>query len=265
MSFEVSPYALARCATHPEELAGATCQRCGAFVCTACTAWVMGTLYCAPCAARPEVNYLETYKRGLWGKRDSRAWLVVGSCLLMLPLVPVALSYGQVLAALGLLVAAAIGVAWFQGQPWARHALPGVPLGLGLLAAQVLGPIALAFALIPFVNALQLLMDTRCKLFFRVEVPERELRRLWDREVNNPMARSALLLGVGALMMPLFAPLAIVFGFLALRRVDLEARPPIDRRGYAIAGIVLGVSALALWALVVIPLLGSGLVWFARA
>ncbi|WP_164021494.1 DUF4190 domain-containing protein [Pyxidicoccus trucidator] len=265
MSFEVSPNALARCATHPEELAGATCQRCGVFVCTACTAWVMGTLYCAPCAARPEVNYLETFRRGLWGKRDSRAWLVGGGCLLMAPLLPVALSYGRVLTTLGLLATVVVGVAWFEGRRWARYALPLVPLGLGLLAVPLVGPPVLGLALIPFINALQLLQDTRCKLFFRVEVSERELLRLWDREVNNPMARSALSLGLGAVFLPLFAPLAIVFGFLALRRVDLKARPPIDRRAQAIAGIVLGVGALALWVLVVIPLFGGGIPWFFRA
>lgn len=259
MSFEVSPNALARCATHPEELAGATCHRCGAFTCTACTAWVMGIGHCATCAARPEVNYLETFRRGLWGRRDSGAWSVGAGSLLLMLMVPLALSYGQVLTALGLLAGAVVGVAWFLGQRWARLPLLLLPLVSGLVVAPSVDLPVLGLLLLAFITVLQAFLDTRGKLFFRIEVPERALQRLWDRDFNNPMARRAVTLGVGALFLPLFAPLAILFGFAALRQVDLKAWPPIGRRGHAIAGIVLGLAALVLWGLFLIPYFTGGM------
>jgi hypothetical protein len=263
MSFEVSPNALARCAAHPEELAGSTCHRCGTFVCGTCSTWVMGALYCPGCAARPEVNYLETFRRQRWGKRDVGAWLVGGGTLVLAWLGVVAFGKGQVPLTLGLVGAVIVGLGWFGGQRWARVPLLLTPLAAGLLATPSLGVLALAFGLIFFFSALQLFLDTRGKLFFRVAVPERELHRLWNREVNNPLAQSALTLGVGAIFLPLFAPLAILCGVLALRRVDLKARPPIGRRGHALAGIGLGVGAVALWGVVVIPLLQRGFREFA--
>ncbi|MFP2925349.1 DUF4190 domain-containing protein [Pyxidicoccus sp. 3LG] len=259
MSVEVSPGALARCAVHPEELAAATCQRCGGFVCTACTTWVMGSLYCASCAARPEVNYLDEFRRQLWGRRDSGAYLVGAGTLLLAVGTVTSLAIGDVASALGMLAATGVGVCFFLGMRWARYVLPFVPLGLGFQAAPELGFSPVWLFVIPFVISLQLLLDTRSRLFFRMDVSEKALRRLWELRVNNPLARHALSLGVSAVFLPLLAPFAIVLGFMALRRVDLQARPPIGRRGQALAGIVLGVGALLAWALLFGPRLMGGL------
>jgi hypothetical protein len=253
MSVEVPPSALARCATHPEELAGATCHRCGGFVCVACTTWVLGRLYCPTCAARPEVNYLEVFRRERWGRPDTGAYLVGGSTPLFAGGGLVALLGGHWLLALQALAAAGVCVAYSRGVSWARLALLLLPLALGLPAVSSFGWLMLGLILIPFISTLRLFLDTRNKLFFRIEVSERALRRLWDHEVNNPLARVAATLGVSALLLPLFAPFAIVVGFIALWRVDLQATPPIGRRGYALAGIVLGLGALALWALLILP------------
>ncbi len=267
MSTEVSSGALPLCAVHPEAFAGATCQRCGSFICTPCTTWVMGRMYCPTCAARPEVNYLEAFRLQLWGRRDAGAWMVgLGTVALVGPAV-VAVMAGALGTGLLLLASMGVGLAFFLGHAWARLALLALPLVGMLLTARSLGPPALLF-FVPFTIAVNLFRDTRSRLFFRLDIPEKELHRLWDRQVNNPLARHALSLGVGAMVLsvvlaPLlfvfmglalltlvFAPmamLAVVLGFVALRRVDLEARPPIGRRGEALAGIGLGLISLGLW------------------
>lgn len=259
MSADVPASALARCATHPDELAGATCQRCGAFICGMCSTWVMGGPYCPACAARPEVNYLETFRRELWGKRDAGAWLVGTGTVLLAWGAVTALLDGLAFACLLLLVSTGVGVCFFLGLRWARLALLLMPLCWALLALPEIGFPGVALFLFPFLGALQLFLDTRNRLFFRVEVSESALRHLWDLRINNPMARHALSLGVSAFFLPLLAPAAIVCGCIGLWRVDLQARPPIGRRASAILGIVLGLGAVLLWALLIVPVFfGTG-------
>ncbi|MCP3137098.1 DUF4190 domain-containing protein [Pyxidicoccus xibeiensis] len=266
MSVEVSPGALPRCGVHPEELAAATCQRCGGFICTACSTWVMGTLYCAVCAARPEVNYLEDFRRKYWGKRDSGAWLVgAGSLALVFLAVMTALGLKRVDAALALLAAAGVGVAFFLGMRWARALLLVMPAAcVGFVIAPDNGIAGLGAVFILFVFALQLFLDTRSRLFFQVDVSEKALRRLWELRVNNPLARHAASLGFSSLFMPLFAPLAIILGVIALRRVDPQARPPIGRRGQALTGIVLGVASVLAWVLFLGPVVWTMLAGMTR-
>jgi hypothetical protein len=253
MSADVPASALARCATHPDELAGATCQRCGAFICGACTTWVAGGLYCPACAVRPEVNYLETFRRELWGKRDAGAWLVGAGTVLLAWATVTTFLQGLVSVFVMLLVSIGVGGCFFLGMRWARLALLLLPLCWALMALPGTGLPGAALFLFPFLGALQLFLDTRNRLFFRVEVSERALRHLWDLRVNNPMARHALSLGVSAFLLPLLAPAAIVCGCIGLWRVDLQARPPIGRRASAILGIVLGLGAVLLWALLIVP------------
>lgn len=264
MSVDVPPSLMPRCSVHPEELAGGTCQRCGGFVCAACTTWVMGGLYCPTCAARPEVNYLEAFRQQYWGRRDPGTYLVGAGTLLFAWGAVVALLDGYVFSALALLVAAAVGGAYFLGRRWARLPMLLTPLTLGLLGTLTSNAPVFALALVVFIIGARLYLDPRGKLFFRVDLSEKELRRLWDREANNPLARHAVTLGLGGLFFPLFALAAIVLGFLALRRVDPQARPPIGRRGYAIWGIVLGVGALLLWGLVILPVVSGRMGWMFR-
>ncbi|NMO20318.1 DUF4190 domain-containing protein [Pyxidicoccus fallax] len=262
MSADVPPSALARCATHPDELAGATCQRCGGFMCGTCATRVMYELglYCPACAARPEMNYLETFRQKLWGKRDSGAWLVAFFVPFAIAGGVKALRVGAVPAAVSLLASAGVGVGFFLGQRWARYALLLVPFALVFLALPALGVpqgfAQVAALIFPLLGALQLFLDPRNQLFFRLDISQRALHRLWDLKENNPLARHAVTLGVGAFMLPLFAPIAIVCGCIALRRVDPQARPPIGRRGSAVSGIVLGVLALVFWAYALMYLFG---------
>ncbi|NOJ80491.1 hypothetical protein [Myxococcus xanthus] len=263
MSVEVPSGALPRCALHPGALAGATCQRCGGFVCTECTTWVMGRMYCPPCAVRPEVNYLETFRLKLWGRRDASAWLVVGVTELLLFLALGALMAGRFGVALACLASAGVGLAFFLGMRWARVGLLAVPLLAMLLAAPSMGAPALVF-FVPLMVAVNIFRDTRSRLFFRLEVPERELRRLWELRANNPLARHALSLGVGSLLLLVLTPLlsvlgvgfvlslilmamamlALVLGAVALQRVDPEARPPIGRRWEALGAMGLALASL---------------------
>jgi hypothetical protein len=78
---------------------------------------------------------------------------------------------------------------------------------------------------------------------------------MWDRNANNSVARSGLQLSLASLFIPLFAPLGLGFSIVGLRRVDLGARPPVGRKGQAIAGVVIGALGMV-W-------LGVWVFWFA--
>jgi hypothetical protein len=265
MSVDVSPNAMARCATHPDELAGATCQRCGAFVCGACTTWLSGALYCPACASRPEVNYLETLRLQLWGKRDGSAWFVAGCSLLAVLGAQLALQAKDVPTLLTMLGALGVCICFFLGQRWARYALLLLPVALAIQTAREFGVAMVGVCFFLFLFALQIFMDVRSQLFFRVKVSERALRKLWDLRVNNPLARHAVSLGVIGFFLPPVAPAAVVCGVIALRRVDPEARPPIGRRASSIFGIMLGLGAMAMWLLFIVRLVDlGGLRWLTQ-
>ncbi len=263
MVSEVPPALAPRCAAHPEEAAGATCQRCGAFLCTACSTWVTGQVYCPDCAARPEVSYLEAYRLSLWGRRDSWTWFV-GFITVFLGAAAVwTLLEGAWYVPPVLFVATGIGAAFFLGMRWARFALLLFPVVVGLLLMRTFGVLGFASCLVPFATALQIFRDTRNRLFFRIDIPERELHKLWNLRVNNAFAQRALSVGLSSLIFPPVAPLGVVFGIIGLMRVDPEARPPIGRRGQAIAGIAFSVAAVLLWALFILPWYQSNYGWMA--
>ena len=90
--------------------------------------------------------------------------------------------------------------------------------------------------------------STRNRLFFRDEVSREKLKRDYDRLANNLLARNAFALGFFSLLMPPVAPIAIVCGAIANARVNPNAKPPVGKRAYAIAGIVLGVAGAGLGA-----------------
>jgi hypothetical protein len=258
----LSPALIARCAAHPEEAATGTCARCGTFFCGRCVQTVLGRPYCGPCAGRPEVNYLEHFRRRLWGRRDGWGWLAGMAGILFAALAVFLLLQGQLAQGALSAVGMAVCGAFFLGLPGAREAFIATPLVLALGSAAAgqretavgLGLLSLA--------ALSLLFDTRNQLFFRRPVPEERLLRLWHVRENNPLARQALSVALGGLLLPLLAPLALLLGAWALRRVDPTAVPPIGRRGQALASMVLGGASLALWVWVLWPRLGLFLARF---
>jgi hypothetical protein len=248
-----------RCATHLEEAASGTCSRCGTFFCTACVQWIFDQPWCPVCAARPEVNYLERFRRKLWGRRDAAAW-VTGALGLALTAVALRAMWQQRtfwLPGLLMVACAASCTAFFVGWRRAREALIATTLGCaaGFLAfgSQVSSIVFLFGA----VFATFLYFDTRNRLFFQQPVSASRLQRLWHERENNPRARDAMNLGLASLLFPLFAPLAVIIGVVALQRVDPHATPPIGRKGQAIAGIALGTIMMLLWGVMVWTVMGS--------
>ncbi|WNG53344.1 hypothetical protein F0U59_00035 [Archangium gephyra] len=244
---DASGATLPRCAMHPDVPAEGICTRCGGFFCPGCATWVLGAVYCAACAALPEVNYLETYRLKLWGRRDTWAWFLGLGGLVMLAPGLTLLMNGDALPGAFLLACSAVGVGCFFGQRWARAGLLALPVGLGALGLVSREPLLLVPALFLLGMGASVHQDPRHKLFHRVPIREGVLLRLWNRHENNPLALAGLQLGVYGVFFPLFAPLALGLGLTALRRVNPEARPPIGRRGQALAATGLGAGSLVLW------------------
>lgn len=244
----------ARCAQHPESPAIAACHRCGTFTCAQDTVTLGERRFCAACAARPDVDYLEAFRLQYWGRRDGWAWLLGASGVMSLLLAGAVvigafpgdlLEVGPLLVGLGALGAG--GVLFWSGQPVARWLLLSAVLLFGALQARALGAAALFPLLLSLAILGAALTSTRTRLFLRLEVSRAALQKAWALLHDNPIARTALALGVFGLLSGVFAPLAIVTGVLALRRVDPSAYPPIGGRGQALAGLVLGVVGTLLW------------------
>lgn len=224
-----------------------------------------GSQFCRDCAARPDVDYLESFRLKYWGKRDAWAWFF-GLGALANGLAGVSLLVGFVLdkndasvslAAVGgaLLAWAAAGAGFFAGARWSRPAIMACVLLYGLAQALMIGPAAVAAIIFPLVIVGSALASVRTKLFFQMEVPRESLRKAWSVLNDNVVARNAVTLGVAGLAMGFFAPFAVVLGIVGLRRVDPTAHPPIGRRGQAIAAIVLGALGTLGWGAFAVALL----------
>jgi len=235
----------AACPTHPNEPVTGTCARCGAFFCALDSRIVDGKVYCHGCAARPDVDWLEGFKQKYWGRRDGWAWLFGIS-------VPF-----QVLAAIGLaleaesrplapftLLSAIAGALWWLKVRAARWLVLLPLLGSGAYLSITVHPAMIAAMFLPVLITLVVVTATRTKLFFEIEVGREEVRKLWDLYANNQVARHALAMGIAGLLIWPFAPLALLCGVVGFLRVDPEARPPIGRKGSAIAGVVLGCAGM---------------------
>lgn len=154
----------------------------------------------------------------------------------------------EVALALVLALAGGTNLAWFFGQRWARTALI-IEFALGgVLALISSGEVAvLSGLLLPGAVVYSAWAAVRTRLFFRIDVPREQLRRDWQLYHDNRAARSALLLGVSGLIVPIFGPMALGLGIWGLRQVNPNAHPPIGGRGRAIAGMVLGTLDSLLW------------------
>lgn len=256
----MTPPTDAQCAKHPGVAAVGSCSRCGTFVCADDARRLMQGTFCADCAARPEVAFLDTYRSTHWGKRDSWAWLFGVTGLI---------SAAATVGLLGLVdfaelsVAGPLGWALFTALYavtavafWARVRLARVALAalvglLGVVLLRALGPPALVSLLLPVWLTVSALTNVRTKLFFRIEVPPAQLERAWRRGYDTPVARQALSYGIGGLFLPVFAPLAVVLGVVGLLRVDPRATPPVGGRAASLAGVVLGVLVMGAWVAVV--------------
>jgi len=116
------------CPAHPGESITGTCERCGNFVCKADARALDGKTFCAECAARSDVDYLESFRQELWGKRDGFAFLygVLGTILnaLMVVFVGTILVRGAIYPPAGMLLLAIVAtglgvdVGYLLGKPW---------------------------------------------------------------------------------------------------------------------------------------------------
>jgi hypothetical protein len=239
-----------RCSVHPDRPAQGTCSRCGAFYCEEDHRELFGKAYCATCAARPDVDYLEGLRLEFWGKRDAWAWLVGLSAGVSVLGVVVALGANKpesLLLALFGVVSAVVSGCFFLGLPWARLAFILMRV-LGVCIGFVTGGwMGLFTFTVPLIFGVMIFGDTRNKLFFKEEVSREELQQVWDAYKDNTLARSGLWSGVVGLLIPGVCLIALTCSIIGLLRVDPHAHPPIGRRKQAIAGIILGSLGTLFW------------------
>lgn len=245
-----SPPSEARCLTHPDQAVLGACARCGSFFCELDRENVDGTDYCAACAARPDVDYLEAFRLKYWGKRDAWTWFIgLGALFNFFVGGSILLAGEERLMLMGLMTLATgvIGACFWWGLSWARLAMCFMPILNAVVGAATLGPAAVGQGVVPFFIMIAVYKDTRNRLFFKEEVSREALQKAWNLYANNSLARAGFMLSlVGVLVFPL-APVGLVLSAIGLRRVDPTARPPIGRKGQAIAGIVLGGVSLLGW------------------
>lgn len=253
----------ATCPRHAGAPVVAACRRCGTFVCVEDRVVLDGSEFCRECAARPDVDYLEAFRLKYWGKRDSWAWFfgvtAVANVIIGLTVIANALtserSASNVALGLVILLWGGLAGAFWAGVKAARWGLAGAFILYALVLVAVAGPAGLGGVIFPLAFVASALGSVRTKLFFKLDVPREQLRKHWALLHDNVLARNALMLGAVGLLFGPFAPLGLVLGIVALRRVDPAAYPPIGRKAHAIAGIVLGALGTLIWSGVLVAML----------
>jgi len=255
------------CTRHPAEAVTGTCDRCGDFVCRLDSgAPASGGTLCAPCRERfGGEDWLRAFKMELWGKRDGYAWFfgAVGflySALIFVDQLADASRGLSAAAAGGLVASAGIGgvqLAYFLGRPWARRAIIVIPL-IALAAQLVMmsnttgDPTLAGLTLVSVVLPAVAYFDSRNKLFFKIDIPDEKLRKLWDLLRNNSIARTGLMCGILGLLVPGVGLIGLICSLVGLSRVDPSATPPIGKKGYAIAGILVSGLTTLFWGAVLV-------------
>lgn len=215
----------------------------------------------------PEVDYLEAYRLQFFGKRrDGWSWLFGFGGLVNLTIALSGLSRLLIndarVTTLDVMFAGffvpfgVVQLAWFFKQRWARVALLLLFFVLFVFLAASGGVMALPGLIIPGAILATAFTNVRSKLFFELEVSREALRKDWALYHDNRLARSAQSMAIGSLIMPLFAPFAVVAGLVALRRVNPLSTPPVGNRKAALVGIVLGGITTLGW-LVIAAYIGS--------
>lgn len=257
---------MANCATHPDVEAVGTCSRCGQFFCAAERIELDGAVYCGTCGVRPDVDWLGLHFRVYEGKRSGLAWTFGGLGLLLAfmgiaALVSAELDLKRAAAAGGLLLIALGLLAFFSGHRLGRFA----PVALALPAAVCFGvssgeglPVFLATSILLVLFALAGVTDVRSKLFYRVPVPRKDLRKHFDRYGNNPLAIVASRLALASLFIPGLSLVVIVMAVVALTRVNSKATPPVGNVGAAVGAIVFALFTSLIWGASLIPMVFKG-------
>lgn len=254
------------CAQHPDVPAVGSCSRCGAFACAADSKLLGTGLFCATCAARPDVDYLEGFRAEHWGRRDGWTWLVGLWVLSYAPLAITTLAQGLraaegpdsslvIVAASYALAAVASGL-FFAGVAQARAAVILNPILLGAVGLVFggSGSRTIPGAAIGLLVGAAIYKSPLNRMFFKLEVSRADLQREWDLRRNNTLARAGMMLGILGILIPLVSPIAFVLGVIGRSRVNPNAHPPIGRKGQATAAIVLGIVG-SVWGLALVAIL----------
>lgn len=253
---------MASCATHPEVEAVGTCARCGQFYCAAERVEFDAQVYCGTCAVRPDVDWLGIHFRQYEGKRSGLAWslgllgLLVGA-LSIASLQAAEFDPRRLLFALGLMLLAGAGLAFFSGRPFGRFA----PLAVALPAAGCFGAASGELLITSILGGILLslvgfsaLSDLRSKLFYRVPVPRPDLRKHFDRYGNNPLAVVSSRLALGSLFIPGLSLVALGLAVFSLTRVNSKATPPVGNVGIAVGALIFSLFTSMLWGVSLSPI-----------
>jgi hypothetical protein len=235
-------------AAHPQ----IPCSRCGVFIASPAELTLLdGKTYCGTCAARPDVNYLETFRLKYWGKRDLWAWLVALSVVTDVFFIGQDVIARDFSGVASNLFGAIVSVCFFLGMSWARYGLiatvlPSLARTLFMEPRELVVPIAASHVIPLFITA-AIFFDTRNQLFFKLEIPRAKLQKAWDLYMNNTAARAGFLFALVGLFVPPFAVLGLGASIIGLRNVNPNSTPPIGRKGQAIAGTVISAISLMVW------------------
>lgn len=239
------------------------CERCGVFLANVAEMRLVDAKpYCATCAVRPDVDYLEAFRQKYWGRRDLWTWLVaIGLPGPVINLVD-SLASGTWVGIPGQLTSLVMGIAFVMGRRWARWGML-VSVGLNLMGPTVFQAMShpdsgspryqpiewlVALSLVSMLIWIAIIQSTLNKLFFKIEVSRGELKKAWNLIANNSLARAGFLLGLLSLVAWPLGVVSLPLSLVGLSRVDPNARPPIGRKRQAIIGTVCSVVALLILA-----------------
>jgi hypothetical protein len=212
----------------------------------------------APSNPSPASHLVEARAR-TWGKRDAWVWLLAGPGVVVSLLNAIdAIERGGTLAGLGYAIIVGVLASYLLLLPFSRKALLMVgPLwsAVGVIASRdqppspvqtVLAWLAIAGGLAWTACAVVAYRSTRNKLAFKLEVSDRELAEYYDRYVRDAGLQT-LGYGIASVLIPALVPVALIFGFRALRRVEPSVLPSVRRRRCAIAGLICVALSVMMW------------------
>jgi hypothetical protein len=261
------------CAKHPEKNATLSCERCGDFICDGCVKIVGKRKVCEDCTQIDGINYLDNYKRSIWGKRDGFVWLFgglgtvfsAGYTVLFLFLAITAFASGASNPEQGfyLLIPSivfglifVIDLSYLLLKKWARFGLLFLPV-LQVLPSLIVTSMeggdaenmgrTCGASIIPFVFVVSAFASSRNRLAFKIDVSEAKLERLYQIYIDNGAARYGQLLSVVGFLLPPFLLVALVLSIVGLRRVDSEAWPPVGGKSKAIRGLLISILGILGW------------------
>ncbi|MFI5308251.1 MAG: hypothetical protein ACHQ53_12900 [Polyangiales bacterium] len=259
----------ARCAVHADAAAVAVCARCGDYHCAACHKRVGGRALCATCRRLPGVDYIDETRARYWGKRDGFVWYfgAFGVIAQLLALVTQRSAFDRV-TLVNQFLSLFVAIAYFLLYRSARVGLLVVTvfavlisstklaLGMGVVkpqqAALFGGPVGVAImtiggGLLGLLLVLAANSSPRNKLAFKIPIDDRELQRVYDTYVSNPLALRAAWYAALAVLVPFASAITLGVGIRALLRADPGAWPPRGGRRAATIGIVISGLGLLAW------------------